>query len=60
LVAVFDCWTQEHQIDSNLSPYIDKELLKKNHLCVNGTAIVKEKGFNYLHPKVLSHLSLNA
>jgi nucleoside-diphosphate-sugar epimerase len=47
---------KEHNIDSNLSPYIDKELLKKNHLCIDGTAITKQHGFQYQHPKVTEAL----
>lgn len=47
---------KEHGVDSNLSPYIDKELLKKNHLCVDGTKITKEQGFAYTHPKITEAL----
>lgn len=34
-----------------LTPYIDKELLKHNHLFVNGSKI-EETGFTYEHPEV--------
>jgi len=44
-------WTklcQEHKISNTpLSPYIDKELLANHPLCVDGTLITKEYGFEY-------------
>jgi hypothetical protein len=47
---------KEHNVETNLSPYIDKELLKKNHLCVDGTEITKEKNFQYTQPKITEAL----
>lgn len=40
----------EHGINNTpLSPYIDKELLQHNHLCVDG-AKIESTGFEYVHP----------
>jgi nucleoside-diphosphate-sugar epimerase len=47
---------KEHSIETQLSPYIDKELLKKNHLCVDGAKITKDKNFQYTHPKITEAL----
>jgi len=48
-------WTklcQKHKIlNTPLSPYIDKELLYDNHLCVDGSKFVKDLGFKFQNPK---------
>ncbi len=46
-------WTQlcnkSGIMNTPLSPYIDKELLKHNHLCVDGSAITRASSFRYQH-----------
>lgn len=48
-------WTRicedEKITNSNISPYIDKELLYNNSLSIDGTAITKELGFKYSVPE---------
>jgi nucleoside-diphosphate-sugar epimerase len=41
---------------TQLTPYLDEELLYDNPLSVDGTAISKETGFHYQHPKVTLEL----
>jgi len=53
-------WTklcQKHKIlNTPLSPYIDKELLSNNNLCVDGTKILKDLDYKYVHPKFTKEL----
>jgi len=53
-------WTklcQKHKIlNTPLSPYIDKELLSNNNLCVDGTKIAKDLDYKYVHPKFTKEL----
>lgn len=39
-----------------ISPYIDKELLYRHHLAVDGSRITTQTGFTYKHPKVTQEL----
>jgi len=52
-------WTkicQAHNVQNTpLSPYIDKELLKNNSLCVDGTRITQD-GFRYTKPRFTKDL----
>jgi nucleoside-diphosphate-sugar epimerase len=46
-------WTTlctEHKINTPLSPYLDKELLSNNSLCVDGSKITTDHGFKYTVP----------
>jgi len=38
--------------DTPLTPYLDEELIKEMHIAVDGSAITKQLGFTYDHPKV--------
>jgi len=53
-------WTklcQKHKIlNTPLSPYIDKELISNNNLCVDGTKILKDLDYKYVHPKFTKEL----
>jgi len=42
-----------------LTPYLDKELLYNNSLCVNGNKI-ESTGFKYDHPRITKALVLEA
>jgi len=40
----------QHKVNNTpLSPYLDKEILKKNNLCVSNAALKKD-GFTFVHP----------
>lgn len=48
---------KSHGITSTpLTPYLDKELLSNNSLTIDGTAITKDLGFTYDHPKMTKEL----
>ncbi|TID16420.1 NAD dependent epimerase/dehydratase family protein [Venturia nashicola] len=52
-----DIWAELQQESKTsettpLNPFMEKELLKDNHLSLDGTAFVKETGFQYKHPTV--------
>lgn len=46
----------EQNLNTNMSPYMDKELLYNHSLCIDGTAITKDLEFSYSHPQVTKEL----
>jgi nucleoside-diphosphate-sugar epimerase len=56
-VPTFQKVAEKHQIaNSPISPFLDKELLKDNHLSLDGSKITKDKGFAYEFPDVTEEL----
>eukprot|EP01156_Anaeramoeba_ignava_P017909 Anaeramoba_ignava/a90304_707.p1 GENE.a90304_707~~a90304_707.p1 ORF type:complete len:366 (-),score=129.85 a90304_707:96-1193(-) len=51
-----DLCKQHGILSTPLTPYLDKELLYKNPLSINGTKIEKELGFQYKYPKMTQEL----
>lgn len=47
---------QKHGIDSQLSPFMDQQVLMKHHLCIDGSKITRETSFKYAHPKITNEL----
>lgn len=46
-------WTKmctDAKVNTHLSPYIDKELLSNNSLCIDGSAITRDSTFTYTIP----------
>lgn len=51
-VPVWSELCQEHEIlNTPLSPFMDKELLFNNSLCLNGSAFIEDTGFEYSVPE---------
>jgi len=43
-------------LNTPVSPYVDQEMMKNNHLFVDGTAVTKKSSFKYKYPKATVEL----